>query len=260
MWIIVAIVAVVVAAVVVVVVLFVRSEARPVAIDEAPRPTGSTLPAEPTEMRPPQGVYLYTGEGTDQLDLPPLSQAQGPQMPASVSHRDDGCWTFRIDFSTNHWQTWIHCPDDGDLVEEGGESYQRWDLGVASFDSTSTFTCSDSIAVKADQEPGDSWTQTCSGTSTGAEGEAISSGPVTFVGREDLAIGGETVTALHYRRERVMSGAQHGTETTEIWLAADTGLPLRNIRTMEATTSTVIGDVRYSETGRFEATSVSPVG
>lgn len=241
------------------VVLFVRSGARPVDLDDAAAPTGSTQPAAPSVLRPEQGVYLYEGTGTDRLDTPPLSQAQGPQMPATVTHRDDGCWTFRIDFSTNHWQTWVYCPTpDGGLVEEGGQSFQKWELGAISFDSTSTFECAEAVVISADARPGDEWQQTCEGTSTGAEGRTTSAGPYEFVGNEDVEVGGDTVPALRYRRTRAMTGAQTGTETADVWISAEDGLPLRNTRSIEASTSTLVGDVRYTEEGTFEATSVDP--
>lgn len=255
----------VVAAAVVLGSVMARDAGRPVEVDEAPTPTGSTLPPTPSVLRPAQGLYLYEGEGSDSLDKPPLSQAQGPQMPASVEHRDDGCWTFRIDFSTNHWQTWVYCPTDengvtteGGLVEEGGQSFQKWDLGPISFDTTTTFDCPDGVIVAAGQEPGDEWNQRCEGTSTGTDGQAVSAGPSTFVGVEELEIGGRPGAALRYRRQREMSGAQRGTEQTEAWFSAETGLPLRNTRTIRASTSTVIGDVTYTETGTFEAASTEP--
>ena len=55
-----------------------------------------------------------------------------------------------------------------------------------------------------------------------------------------------------------MRGGQSGTERSEVWFAADTGLPLRNERKIDVATGTVIGDVRYTEDASFEATSLSP--
>lgn len=243
----------------VLVAMWIRGGARPVTLEETRRPTGSTLPPTPAVLRPQQGVYLYRGGGTDRLDKPPMEQAEGPQMPATVAHRPDGCWTFRIDYSTNHWQTWIYCPrSDGGLDEKGGQSYQRWELGAFSIESTSDFDCADAVTIRSHQQPGDSWNQTCTGRSTSTDGTAVSSGPLTFVGSEQLSIGGEEVDAFHYRRERSMTGAQEGDERAEVWFAADTGMPLRNDRTIQASTSTVIGRVTYSEVANFELTSTTP--
>lgn len=237
---------------------WIAGTARPVDIDDVTVPTGSTLPPRPAELRPPQGVYDYAGEGTDRLDKPPKSQAQGPGMPATVTHEDDGCWTFRIDYSTNHWQTWDYCTIDGGLEERGGTTYQRWDFGVYVNESTSTFTCEDAPTIRADQSPGDEWTQTCSGTTTGTEGTTHSSGPYRYIGEETLDIGGEPVRAYHYHRSRTTSGNQTGTESSDVWFDAGTGLPLRNERSLEAHTNTVIGDVSYTEQGFFELTDMVP--
>lgn len=60
-------------------------------------------------------------------------------MPATVSDEDGGCWRFRIDYSSNHWQSWRYCPrSDGGLDEAGGQTYQKWDFVVLSNESTPT--------------------------------------------------------------------------------------------------------------------------
>lgn len=237
---------------------WVSGSAKPVAIDDVVAPTGSTQPSRPTELRPAQGVYTYSGEGTDSLDKPPRSQAQGPEMPATVTHHDDGCWTFRIDYSTNHWQTWDYCTVDGDLTERGGTTYQRWDFGVYVNESTSTFTCDDAPTIRRDQRPGDEWTQSCSGTTTGTEGTTYSSGPYRFVGEETLDIGDRRVRAYHYNRSRTTSGNQSGSESSDVWFAVDNGMPLRNERDLAARMTTVIGDVSYTEVGMFELADMTP--
>ena len=88
-----------------------NSGSRPVSIAEARRRLGNTsssLPPRPSTLGPPAGVYLYRGSGTEHLDKPPKSQSQGPPMPATVTYRADGCWTFRLDYSTGHWQSWTY--------------------------------------------------------------------------------------------------------------------------------------------------------
>lgn len=250
--------AVVVVAIAVVTILWIRGTARPVDMDDVVTPTGSTVPPKAAELRPPQGVYTYTGSGTDSLDKPPKSQAQGPEMPATVVHHPDGCWTFRIEYSTNHWQTWDYCTADGELIEQGGTTYQRWDFGVYVNESTTVFTCDEGVTIRAEQEAGDEWTQTCGGTSTGTEGTAESSGPFTYVGDETLTIGDKLVVAHRYHRERTTSGNQTGSESSDVWFAVDTGMPLRNERSIEARTSTIIGDVSYTEQGEFQLTDLTP--
>lgn len=257
-WVLIGVSALVVVLAVVVAVRWVQGRAEPVDPEDVASPTGSTLPSEQAVLRPPQGVYVYEGDGTDRLDKPPMSQAQGPTMPASVTHEDDGCWTFRIDYSTNHWQTWRYCPRDGGLDEAGGQTFQRWDFGAFANESTSTFECDDSPTIRADQQPGDEWTQSCAGSTTAVEGTTLSEGPYRFVGTETLDIGGEQVRAHRYHRDRTNSGNQDGSESTDAWFSADTGMPLRNVRRLEAVSDTLIGKVRYTEDGEFQLTSLVP--
>ena len=237
--------------------LWSRSGARPVTADEAARRIqgATTAATAPSELRPAAGVYRYVGSGTDRIDKPAKEQAEGPDMPATVTDEDGGCWRFRIDYSSNHWQSWRYCPRDGGLDESGGDTYQKWDFVVFSNESTTTFECDSSVTIRADQQPGDEWTQTCHDAN--APG-TISAGTYRFVGAETLRIGGDQVTALRYHRDRAMSGGQSGTESSDVWFAADTGLPVRNERKIDVKTSTVIGDVHYTEDARFELSSLTP--
>jgi len=233
---------------------------RPVTLDEAGGRLGSatTLAPEPAVLRPPQGVYLYRGSGTDKLSTPAKEQTEGPDMPATVAHRADGCWTFRIDYHSNHWQAWDFCPRNGGLDEVGGVTYQKWDFGIFVSETKTTFTCESSVTIRADQRPGDEWTQTCTGQGGPAEDTGLSTGPYRFIGPEDLRIGGAEVRALHYLRKRTMSGGQRGTELSDVWFAAADGMPLRNERHLAVDTDTFVGAVTYNEDAFFELTSLSP--
>lgn len=236
-----------------------------VGTDEAARRLGdattapSSTPAGAGSLvLPPVGVYRYVGGGTDALSSPPKEQTEGPDMPATVEHRADGCWTFRIDYHSNHWQTWDYCIDgEGRLVEEGGSTFQRWDFGVFVQESTTTFACEESVTVDPAAAPGDEWTQTCG--SVGVDPASTSAGPYELVGFESLTIGGRQVDAVHHRRTRTMSGGQRGTEVSDVWFRRSDGLPLRNERRIEVGTDTVIGEVRYTEDAHFELTSTDPV-
>ncbi|HEY5155516.1 MAG TPA: hypothetical protein VIJ47_12320, partial [Acidimicrobiales bacterium] len=244
-----------IAGVAIFVVLWNRGSSRPVSIEEARRQEGApgTDQSTSTELlRPAPGVYRYSGEGTEHLDKPPLTQTQGPDIPGTVTHLDGGCWRLRVDYSTNHWQSWDYCPASSGLTENAGEFFQRLDLVVATVDTSSSYTCDPPVdAIRATQRAGDQWMQECRGTSTGSDGEVISSGPYTFVGPELLDIGGTEVTALHYHRLRTLTGGQTGTEDVNVWFDAATGLPLRNQRAITVRSSSLIGGVTYEENGSF---------
>lgn len=259
-WIVVGVVAVLALVIGAGIVLTLRNDARPVELDEARQRTTSTTEPEPAEQRRPEpGVYRYEGTGTESLSLPPLSQDQGPTMPGTVEWGEDGCWTFRIDYSSNHWQSWEHCPDGDDLVEAGGQSWQRWMIGATAITNLSDFTCDDGAVVLAgDPEPDQEWDVRCTGTNEAVSGEAVSEGPYRYVGEEDVTVGEATVRTRHFVRERTMSGSQEGTERTEVWYAVEDGMPIRNERTIEVRTATPVGNSTYTETGEFHLVSLEP--
>lgn len=245
-------------------VLWNRAESEPVSIEEArDRADAAAAENDPSidtvPLRPAAGIYQYRGEGTEHLDTPPLTQAQGPDIPGTVTHLEGECWRLRVDYSTKHWQSWDYCPSGTGLTETAGAFFQQLDLVVATIDTSSSYTCDPPAdAIRPTQSAGDQWTHECRGTSTGTEGEVFSSGPYTFVGPQDLDIAGTTVPALHYRRLRQLSGGQSGTEDTNVWFDSETGLPLRNERTITVHSSSMIGGVTYEEEGSFQLESLEP--
>lgn len=246
--------------------LTLRDNARPVTVDEARARTTTTQPPRESSddpnggiSRPEPGVYLYAGTGGASLSTPPLSQSQGPEMPATVEHLDDGCWSLRVDLSSNQWQSWDYCPDGDDLVERGGESWQRWMIGTAAITNLSTFVCDEgSVVLPADRIEGQSWSVRCEGTNDGVEGTTISSGPYEFIGPATVEVDGELVSAAHFVQTRTMSGSQRGEERSEFWLDPDTGLLIQLERALEVRSDTPIGEATYTETTAMVLTSLDP--
>jgi hypothetical protein len=240
--------------------LWQRPDARPVSVNEAEKRLDGAAGdgANGAAFIPAEGVYSYTGSGSEALSIPPKSQAEGPEMPATVLHHAHGCWTFRIDYSTNHWQDWRYCARDGRLVDQGGRTFQRWDFVVSTIENTSTFPCDPpSVVLRSDMVPGETWQQSCAGTNTSVSGSTVSSGEIRFVGVEPFDVGGTQVDAFHFVQHRTLSGAQHGEANSELWFAPN-GLPLRNQRHIVVDTDSPIGSITYTEDGTFTLTSLEP--
>jgi len=237
-----------------------NSGSHPVSTDAARRrfESSSTVTARPNARRPPAGVYEYRGSGTERLDRPPKTQSQGPPMPATITYRADGCWDFRLDYSTGHWQSWTYCAHDGELDERGGQTFARWDFVMLKAESTSTFTCSSSVTIRPTMQPGDHWTQTCTGTSSAVKGVVKTSGPYTYVGDDTMTVGGTKVAAYHFKQLRTLTGAQTGSQDDDLWFAKSNGMPLRNDHHNEVKSDSPIGKVTYTETGTFALQSLHP--
>ena len=238
------------------------SHARPVTLRQAEIQLGAGgagATGAPGATRPSPGVYQYTGSGTEKLSLPALSQAEGPSMPGTVTLRGSNCFAFRIDYSTHHWQTWEYCLHSGDLWEAGGQSWQLWSIGPLKVTNLSSFTCAPrSMALPAHASLDEWWVSSCTGTNTSVKGETVSTGPYRFEGLTTMSVGGTPVQAAHFLRLRTDSGAQRGTERSEVWFSASTGLPLRVQQDIKVTSPTPFGTATYTQVGVFVLKSFVP--
>lgn len=238
-----------------------RVPARPVSMTEAHEAARDLGVGEGggRELIPPEGVYDYRGEGTERLDRFPGSTQQGPLVPGTVVHTGDGCWTFRVDYHSKHWQSWDFCVRDGRLEERGGAAEQQLDLVAIEVTASSRTTCpAGVVAADPAARPGDEAVQTCDVESSAADTPLRTSGRSTFVGRESIDVGGHPVETLHHRRERDITGAQRGVERLDVWFDASTGLPVRNERSVELRTDTPIGSLTYTESGSYSLASATP--
>jgi hypothetical protein len=241
--------------------LLFREGAEPVSLADASRRFREEHPGvleSEGPLVPAEGVYGYRGRGVDKLSVLSLEQQQGPVMPATVEHHADGCWTLRIDYSDKHWQDWKYCVVEtgATLDEVAGVTWQRWDLGVSSIENLTDSTCQ-APALRGGMQPGDRWRQRCEVTNDQVDGATVSAGPVRYRGIVDVDVAGELVPAYHLERERTLTGAQDGTERSELWIAPN-GMPVHVVRTITLKSPSPVGDITYDETTDFRLTSLVP--
>ncbi len=180
-------------------------------------------------------------------------------MPGTVTLLGSSCWIFKIDYSTHHWETWKYCLHKSGLWEAGGQSWQLWSVGPLDVTNLSSFTSAPrSMAIPADARPGQEWESSCTGTNTSVKGQTLSAGPYRFMGLTTLSVGGTHVRAAHFLRVRNQSGAQRGTERSQEWFSASTGLPLRLQQDIKVTTSTAFGTSTYTQVGVLALESLVP--
>lgn len=208
-------------------------------------------------LRPAVGVYTYRGTGTEKLSVLGTTQHWGPDLPGTVSHTANGCWTFRIEYSTHHRQDWDYCPHGTTLQETGGRTFQSFSFVAATLEDLEVFTCDPPVdAIRLEARPGEHWRQACEGHSPSRGTSVSSTGTNTFVGLANVRVGGAQVPAYHYRILRRLSGSQTGTEEMEMWFSASDGMPVRVTRDIDVDTPSPIGAVTYTEHGRFVLTSL----
>lgn len=242
--------------------LFGGDDPRPVTVEEArERTEGSTVSTAPEGEfgPPPAGVYLYEGEGSEDTSFPPLTESQGPTMPATITPDGSGCWRFRIDYNSHHWQDWRYCADPSGIVSTGGTTFARREFGTFAANNTSTFTCSkNETMLWAGMQVDEFREGTCTGTSDLMDGSTTSSSRTTYVGDEDIDVGGETVRARHLRYDNEISGSQEGSERSDWWVDPLTMLPIRFERDLSVDTKLGTLRIAYTEVTSFELTSLTP--
>ena len=218
-----------------------------------PKPTGS--------LEPRPGVYLYSGVGSESLSFLSTNQGQGPTEPGTVALRPNGCWQFRIDFNSFHYQTWNRCPKDGTLTESGGTTGQRFDFVTFKMSEHSGVACDPPIVV-ADltARPGATFPVHCTGRSQTTKSTFTQAGTATFVGRETVTVGRVGVAAVHTREDLLLTGGQTGQVRVDLWSAVANGLPLKEAHSIRVVSPAPppLNQVTYAELGSWELKSLTP--
>jgi hypothetical protein len=218
-----------------------------------------TTPTRTLEPRP--GVYLYSGVGSESLSFLSTNQAQGPTEPGTVSLEANGCWQFRIDFNSFHYQTWNRCPKNGTLLESGGTTVQRFDFVTFKVSDHSGITCAPPF-VLADltARPGATFRVNCTGRSQTTKSTFAQAGTATFVGRETVRVGRVAVPTVHTREDLLLTGAQTGEVRVDLWLAVADGLPVKEVHSIRVVSPAPapLNQVTYSELGSWQLMSLTP--
>lgn len=210
-------------------------------------------------LRPAAGVYSYRGTGTEKLSVLATTQHWGPELPSTISHTANGCWTYRIEYSTHHRQDWNYCPHGNTLQEVGGRTLQSFSFVATTLEDLELFTCEPPVdAIRLDASPGEQFRQACEGQSVSRGTSVRTRGTNTYVGPAKVRVGGAAIPAYHYRINRTLSGSQTGTEKTDTWFSARDGMPLRVTRDIDVESPSPIGAVTYTERGHFVLSSLEP--
>ena len=238
-----------------------RSHPRAVTVEESivRYRSGSHPVGGRTASTPEPGVYLAAGEGTNHLSRPPTDGVDGETMPVTVSVLDDGCWRWRIDYSSAHWQDAVLCGGSQQLRQREQRSYQAWDWGVIEQASLTTSRCSPAIGVPLDGGPSDtSVAQRCESSSSSSDAVSTIESTTAVVGVETVLVGGREASTVHQRRTQRVSGGQVGTITEDWWFEIETGLPVRSSRSYRLAVSSPIGTLDYREDGSWTLASLTP--
>lgn len=206
---------------------------------------------------PPPGVYVYATSGSEGVDVLGGSEHTFPaETTITVTSTGDGCLSFRWAPLEQRWNEEVLCP--------GGEgdswSRQRTTLYHSFFnqDESRSYTCDAAGVVPAPDDDG-SLTWTCDSAGSDQSGESHEDGRGEILGVEEVTVDGEPRQALRVRYDAEVSGDTTGGSTVERWYALDRfPLVLREVRSADTASETVIGTVNYHEEVTLELASWEP--
>jgi len=226
-----------------------RDTAEPASVEEAVttfREETETRPGQPSPV--PEGVYVYVTDGFERTDALTGVTHRYPRS-STITVTSDPCGLrLRWDVLKGRSTTWTIC-----VVSAG------WD--VASQDERHTFfgrterttyTCTDTPLRPSGDRPGTAFAVSCT------TGEADERGAGRVVARETLRVAGDPVETVHVRRRTTLAGDIRGRSAQDVWLARDSGVPVRIVMTTDTTNDSPVGDVHYEESVSLRLRSLSP--
>jgi hypothetical protein len=223
--------------------------------------TSSTEPVAPLPLVPRPGVYVYRGGGAESLTFMNTHQKQGPDEPGTVTVAPDGCWTFALQYNSFHSQTWNRCAHDGEIVETGGSTTQKFDFVAFKQSEHSVVVCVPSMIV-ADPSAvaGTQLRARCQGHSETTGTNITQDATITYEAPDSVLVGRVAVPAVHSHEVMQLSGDQQGSVTIDIWFARSNGLPLRDQHSINVVSPAPapLNRVTYSEDGAWQVTSLQP--
>jgi hypothetical protein len=198
---------------------------------------------------PPPGVYRYRTSGSEQLSVGGITRTFPSETELVVT--DARCATMEWEPFEQHIEGLVECPVAGGALSiESAPTYEE----IAGTQSTTDIRCpSDAYLVPPVPTIGERWKATCTstGTSVSFAGQIIGTSTVT--------VGDQRVPALHVRVSLVLSGAESGSNPSDYWLSAQSGVVLRQRETVDLRQqSGPLGAVRYSEAMTITLDSLTP--
>ena len=208
------------------------------------------------DPRPAPGIYAATASGQESIGLPGFDEELGPNAPVTVTHGEDGCYTYRADLNSHHWRSWTFCPTD--TATYALTQLDSWTARKApglDIATLTTYACDQPLDVFFEgAAAGDTRTGACTGTTDADELVTEDAASVEVLEVGSTTVDGERVEAVRVRTSDEFSGAQSGTEVGDWWLDATTGLPLK----VQIEASLTGGPSDYAETIRLELSTRTP--
>lgn len=192
---------------------------------------------------------MYATDGYEEIDLLGGSRHEYPDRTTITITRTRCGFDTRWDALGERWDLARECLRGDATVLQRFISYHEF-LGHS---DRREYRCDRTAVTYPNSErAGTRWQARCT-----SENSAVTS-ITRVVGVEELEVAGTPVRALHVHADVRFSGDVEGRRTVDRWLHRTTGLEIRSIVGVRASTRTHTGQVHYRERYRRELTSLQP--
>lgn len=215
------------------------------------RDSTSAATATTTRFHPPAaGVYSYATTGSERIDLGGAHHDY-PAETHAIVRTDDTCgWSVEHEVIKEHVDRHERCSDtDAVFVLADGRDVEFYGQR-----ESVTYRCPRTTRLLWDATPGTTSTGGCATP----DGRSRFDYEGVFVGAESVSVENQAVDVVHLHIEFTMTGDVRGTSTTDFWLAAESGLIVREERTVDTHAKSALGDVHYQERAAFRLESLTP--
>lgn len=204
-------------------------------------PAGHALPGE--------GVYVYTTEGHDAIDvLGGATHTYPAETTLTITHTACGL--------RQRWQPLEERWDDEEVcVSDAGRERRTLDAHHEFFGMSDdqAFACDPGyVLLPAHPEPGITWTTSCRSADSGLAGTG------EVVGVETRQVAGDSVDTVHVRIEEEASGSNTGPSRDDYWFRTIDGLLIERASSVDTQSDSPVGTATYTERFTLRLTSLEP--
>jgi hypothetical protein len=205
-------------------------------------------PAAPRGTLPPPGVYLARTSGSERLSVGGVTRTFPTTTPMVVT--GGGCSTVDWEPFEQHREEMVVCPVAGrSLAMTSALTFEQ----IGGLETTSPLTCGTGAFIVLPAAARTRWQATC----TSPTGRVSLAG--RLLGTTSVVVGGREVTAVHTRVTLGFSGTQTGTNPTDYWISAGSGLILREVESVDITQRVgALGWIRFTEHMTIALVSTTP--
>lgn len=226
-----------------------RDGADPVSVEDAVTGFRDESDAESSRSSPIRpGVYVYATRGFERTDaLTGVTHRYPAHSTITVTAAPCGARLHGRALAGRS-TAWTYCTG-GDGVVLHSQDERHTFFGRT---ERTTYECTSMPLLPGEPRRADIGTVRCAG------GDTSERGVVRVVGMSTLRVGGTGVETVHVRKQTRLSGGSRGTSRHDLWLEAETGLPVRLVLESHTTSDSPVGDVRYDEEVALDLVSLEP--